>query len=613
MAKDPMDASDDSSTDVSAVDEENGGFAHGTQATDTFLPLFGHDNGTNPSSPLQQQDFDLGFGGPLGNVTGNHWTSHNQPNTVDLHPLAPPNQQQFRPRSFPNQQAYRPVVTNPNQQISEGVAPPTKRKKTKKKKSPADNQGRFAQTQRNRTVLRGKHFPPLAPHDTNIAEDNHNNMAKTRSDGKEIATRTKRQNRTPSDQPITYYYHGKTFKVPGDPKKLTDLFLETCEELEQERGISAELKQKLEDVHGRLAEMTKNQPKLAVNQAMVEKIKEKVKLYLFRTVKFLSDEKSISNALEKLYDLLYPKDSEDRADKNHKPLFFATYKSVLTAKLNDHRSYAQNRMKDSWKRFHEKNNWIPTTGQIMKCALREISLLDESEVLIMDWYVHDMLSKCRVIFAILPIIVMPHPTLRLLCSFFLCYLPTKAKVLGNKLWPTGQGCHVELSKAKSLEGKRLLTVSTEAFIVTIYDSNRDKWKNMFQLYREQGSYTTTKLPAKLTKEERTKDPTKTDPFHDAKYTRQDGGQLEFGSFTEEGMDYFNEMCNKIQEQRKKKEEITDFEAKFRKILQDKYKKDSGDGKKKGKAARKSGDGGGQPAKKRRVIIFEDDEDEEGDE
>ena len=93
--------------------------------------------------------------------------------------------------------------------------------------------------------------------------------------------------------------------------------------------------------------------------------------------------------------------------KDNKKIWKNTYKPVLTAQLNAHRSYVQNRMKDSWKKFHETEGWLPTVEQVKKCALRTINVDDEKEFKVMDWYIMDLLGKCCIFLAILPIIVLP--------------------------------------------------------------------------------------------------------------------------------------------------------------------------------------------------------------
>ena len=196
------------------------------------------------------------------------------------------------------------------------------------------------------------------------------------------------------------------------------------------------------------------------------------------------------------------------------------------------------------------------------------------------------------------------------CLFFLCSLPTKGKVVGHNLWPAKQGLYTDLSKARTPDEKKLFVVSTEAFVVTLFDSNYNKWTNMFNYYAEHTNYRIN-LPKKLTKEEKQSKPGGADPYHDAKYTRQDGGQLELGSFSDEGMDYYDQVAQEIKKERnEKKEEYEQFEAKFRAKLRETHgvseNEEAKDGKKKGKKGRKSGDGGGK-VKKRKIIFVDDEE------
>ena len=133
---------------------------------------------------------------------------------------------------------------------------------------------------------------------------------------------------------------------------------------------------------------------------------------------------------------------------------------------------------------------------------------------------------------------------------------------------------------------------------------------MFKHYANEGNYT-AKLPPKKTKEWRKDNPDQPDPFYDAKYTRQDGGQLEFGSFSDEGMQFYGQVANEIKTRRTEHgEEYLTFEAQFREMMRAKHAVSAEAGNEKGKKGRNSGAGGGHAAKKRKVIIFQDDDDEQ---
>ena len=599
MAKDDSSGSDVSgSVSCSSTGNEGGCFA---QDPHTNLPSFVHVG--NPAILDQQQ---IALSGALGNIAGANLTSSSQPNIQGPSSLAPLIQEQLQ-QHFPSQQGYRPVVRNPNQQIRVGVVPPTARKKTKRSTRPEaeitarppSEQGQFAKARKHRQQLREKHHP-LAQHDPNIMTKRTASLAKSK--------KAKAAAKAAASSAKVLKYHGELYEMPETKEELESVVTQIMPELEEANKNNVELEATIVKLKARLEELIQMMPKLAVNPDMVLKIREKIKLYIFRTCKFLGDDNHIALILETLYDLIFDKEEQDEHGKDHQQLWMTTYHSTLTAELNAHRSYVQNRMKDSWKKFHEAQGYLPTVQEIDSCAMRTINLDDKRGFAIMEWYALDMLSKCHVVFSILTIIVMPGPTLRLFSSFFLCCLLPKGKVVGHKNWPATAGLHVELSKAKSLDGKKLFMTSTEAFVVTIFDSNHNKWSNMFKLYADNGNYNSLKLPAKITKEEKQKDPTLVDPYHDAKYTRQDGGQLELGSFSDEGMDYYAQVGEKIREQRTKmKKEIAEYEAKLLQKLREKHNVADNNGKKKGKAARKSGDGAAKPTKKRKIIFLDDDE------
>ena len=113
----------------------------------------------------------------------------------------------------------------------------------------------------------------------------------------------------------------------------------------------------------------------------------------------------------------------------------------------------------------------------------------------------------------------------------------------------------------------------------------------------QNGWTKT-LPKRRTKEERKADPDSenakmVDAMHEAKYTSQDGGQNSFGTFSDEGLDYYADIGERLEERRTEHEaEYLEFEKQFRVKLCAKYGIDVNDpeGKKGKKGKRKSGSG-----------------------
>ena len=195
--------------------------------------------------------------------------------------------------------------------------------------------------------------------------------------------------------------------VPKKNSELKVLLGNILVELEQERRKTKKLQLARDDYAQQLAQMTSKMPKIAKNAEMEAKISGHLKNDLFRTVKFLTDEDQISDTLDKFYDLIYTSKEQERLGEDHQHIWKNTYKASLTTQLNAHRSYVQNRMKESWKKFHEENKWIPSVEQFKKCALRTINMEDDDEVKMMEWYITDLLSKCPVVLAILPTIFLP--------------------------------------------------------------------------------------------------------------------------------------------------------------------------------------------------------------
>ena len=393
----------------------------------------GYGQGSNTFSPVSvdglPRTLDVNhFSGSLGNIAGYNSSSDDE-NTPPVPPLQEPRldhlvehfkqQQQHR---LISKQHYRPVKNPQPPKLGVGAPPASKRKKTKAKRPsqtaeitprPASEQVHFAQFRAIRQQLREKTLP-LSQQDPNI-------MAKTRSkqqpqeeqapapdDPASDAEAESNRKNSQAKSPRQYImYQGKPAKMPKTMGELQKKFVRVLEELEEVYKERDEAVMHGKHLAKTLQEITTSAPKLAKNKKVVEKIGELIKMNLFRTLKFLGDETHILKNLTTLYDLIYTKEEQAEVGKDHKVIWQSTYKGVLTAELNSHRSYVQNRMKESWRKFHETNKWLPTMEQIKKCALRTIDMKDDGEVLVMEWYFMDLLSKCRVILAILPTIVLP--------------------------------------------------------------------------------------------------------------------------------------------------------------------------------------------------------------
>lgn len=186
-------------------------------------------------------------------------------------------------------------------------------------------------------------------------------------------------------------------------------------------------------------------------------------------------------------------------------------------------------------------------------------------------------------------------------------------------WKADDGYYVLLSEAKTSDGKKLFTVSTEAMMCTLIASNYAKWQAIAQYKKDNGPK--AKLPRKQPKDKLTKlleeNPDYVDPnakYWDAKFTSSDAGRVDFCTFSDEGLRYYGRLAKEIKEGRKKGEEaIKKFEQEF----QDGLKKRDDitthapkpKSKKRGRSGKNAGDGEGNSGKRRKIVLDDDDSDE----
>lgn len=130
-------------------------------------------------------------------------------------------------------------------------------------------------------------------------------------------------------------------------------------------------------------------------------------------------------------------------------------------------------------------------------------------------------------------------------------------------------------KNKETEKKvALFTAHHEAFIVTQYANNVDRWTARFEYFTREGiDVIAGKLPSRVPKQNGAKVP---DPIHDARFSVNDAGQERFETYSEEGLKFFLKIFGNIRKARAKRDVLIDmnfFEHAFLKHLQEKYAKE----------------------------------------
>jgi len=132
------------------------------------------------------------------------------------------------------------------------------------------------------------------------------------------------------------------------------------------------------------------------------------------------------------------------------------------------------------------------------------------------------------------------------------------------------------NKILSTGGKKaaLFTPPHEAFILTMYANNEDRWKARIDYCVANGvDIASGKFPKRKGKVDGVKVP---DPLHDAKFSRNDAGQERFDTFSEEGLQFFVDTTNMLREARTDKTTAVErktFELTFLTHLQEKYAKE----------------------------------------
>lgn len=252
------------------------------------------------------------------------------------------------------------------------------------------------------------------------------------------------------------------------------------------------------------------------NQGYADLVVKKTKRELWRTVKFLSNEKTELAATERCLDLLKIKEfmltndkAKDKVIKAKRADFVGTYNSDCREGINEQRSYVQSQMKKVFNKAMSNEVVPPSVEDLYKVVTRDIPLpsdTDEAQqeeherlMAVFLWYWDDLLPKCA----------------------------------GNIYWRDSIRRHQCISIANH-EGKQCITSSTEAMCALMYDNCREKWEKMYARKKEDP---TAKMPKK-------KDDPETDDFA-GKYSDAQSGQSKYGGWNPEGLEKFRQVVGQV--------------------------------------------------------------------
>ena len=205
-----------------------------------------------------------------------------------------------------------------------------------------------------------------------------------------------------------------------------------------------------------------------------------------------------------------------------------------------------------------------------------------------------------------------------LTHYFLALLPNTECAVGPKLWKPRDVYETNILAAKYDDGVKMFPSHTEAIVITIIQSCHAKWQEMIAHWQTEGY--SAKLPDKLHKADKKagKVDEKNDSMHLALYTRQDEGRSRFGTFSVDGLNYFNDLTQEIKQARKaNKKQTAAWESAFRQGIRE--RNNIGDDErasgKKGRRKRSAGAAAAPTPQKRAKVMLDlaDTDDESGSE
>jgi hypothetical protein len=144
--------------------------------------------------------------------------------------------------------------------------------------------------------------------------------------------------------------------------------------------------------------------KFGKNDAVVAQLDTLVKKKLFPFVKFICSEEKQLEAAVSVYKWILQEEhgkkiTDEDIDEVHMAGWVKTYGSECTSSLNRARGDCSQRMLSEYKNLMKENqemfgnNKGPTVEELMRCALREIDMQNEREVMIMEWYITNLFCK----------------------------------------------------------------------------------------------------------------------------------------------------------------------------------------------------------------------------
>ena len=307
----------------------------------------------------------------------------------------------------------------------------------------------------------------------------------------------------------------KTQKALLQSRKDHNRSLDSIKELNDENDNIAHenstLKKRINTLIEELSSLRKKDPGTK-NQGYSDLVTKKTKRELWRTIKFIGNEKQEREATEKVLDILKIKEFMLTGDKAKDAVilqkradFINTYSPDVRDGFNAQRSYVQSEMKKRVDKSHlDKDLDPPTVEDVYKVAARDIPPPSDTDPA--QQAEHDRLME---IFAWYWDVLLPP------CA-------------GNVYWRSAIKTTMCISTANH-DGAPCIPYSTEALAALMYDNCREKWIKMRALKKADKK---AKIPKK-------KDDDNIEDFQ-GKYSDAASGQAKYGGWSSEGLEKFKE-------------------------------------------------------------------------
>ena len=243
--------------------------------------------------------------------------------------------------------------------------------------------------------------------------------------------------------------------------------------------------------------------------ATAKLVKKLIKLHVWRTVKFITNDQQLDSCINKIWEHM---PSSQRNQATYEAKFKAQYPTLAASLLNQVRTDIVGAMKKSVHNYMLAHNGnMPSVDDIKKCAFRQINNREERELYV--WYINDLLPKA----------------------------------CGNKYqWPETKR-YFERPSKYHFEGnpqKLMIPPSTEAFLVLAYDNNAEKWRNQWNFLQENRG---RKCPKPRKKKDR--DFSEEDEAFVSKWTSSDEASTIWGGWAEDSVLLFKTLCTEVRNAR----------------------------------------------------------------